>query len=215
MLCILFLTEESSKNILYSIQDHIVVDYWSYQNIIELYKLVRLGMAKIVNPSFEKNAEEIASKIADYHGRMLARTISSVNTPSTVLGGSPHWCSLTESLIYIDTLGKKIFQLLPKTRTCECMVMEQCVGFAIPTSDSSPGNLFLFVGLEDRIVEVSVKDKKILRILVAIPEGTITPGRFSDAKCSQDGILHAGNKGRAPIAPYLQYDHNFLHTALQ
>lgn len=116
------------------------------------------------------------------------------NAAMSVLGESPHWCSITQSLFYIDILACKIHRYIPAINYCETMQMEQQVGFVIPTNLTTASNILLIVGLENSIVEVNFTEKLILRTVAVVPHASTNhfEKRFNDGKCSFDGSLYAG-----------------------
>lgn len=117
--------------------------------------------------------------------------------PKTILGESPLWHRPTNSLIFIDILGKTVHNFYPKTGATQSMVFDQLVGFAVPTNHSRKDRLILFVGLENKIVEVDLGNQRILREVLEVPPKYYTRGmRFNDAKCSADGELYAGYMSR-------------------
>ena len=71
---------------------------------------------------------------------------------------------------------------------------DQLVRFAVSTSASTEDHLILFVGLDDKIVEVDFTMKHIIRVVIFTPRDATKPGRFNDAKCAPDpdDTLHAG-----------------------
>jgi sugar lactone lactonase YvrE len=140
----------------------------------------------VVPQSFAKNISKSVTAMEK------TLTISTVNCPTTILGESPLWCSITKSLIYIDINGKKIYQLRPSQLKIESMSMSQLIGFAVPTADSTSSKLILIVGLEDHVAEVNFTEKRIIRKVAITPITTTYPGRFNDAKCSPKGNLYAG-----------------------
>lgn len=112
--------------------------------------------------------------------------------PPTVLGESPHWCAITESLFYIDITAMTIFRYIPSSKVTESMVMKSAVGFAIPTSTTVPSKIILYVGLEKDIVEVNFTTKEVMRTVSTIPSSITTNCRFNDGKCNSRGQLYAG-----------------------
>ena len=118
--------------------------------------------------------------------------VEEVEVPATILGESPHWCSITDSLFYIDITGKTIYQYIPSSNSSNSMVMDSVVGFAVPTNESTPENIILFVGLESEVIEVNFSTKEILHVISTIT-GVPTDGcRFNDGKCNAAGRLYAG-----------------------
>jgi sugar lactone lactonase YvrE len=135
--------------------------------------------------SFEKNVGPMPEVMED------SVALASISAPPCRLGETPLWCSLSNSLIFVDIMGKKVFQYYLETNKTNFMSFEKEVGFAIPTTDTTPETLMLFVGVEDRIMEVNFTEKKIVRRIVnVLTEGSL--GRFNDAKCSPNGNLYAG-----------------------
>ena len=118
--------------------------------------------------------------------------IEEISVPSTVHGESPHWCSITGSLFYVDIKAKTIYQYVPSTKRTESMTFNSFVGFAIPTSRSTTTKIILFVGLESEIVEVNFTTKEILRVVSTLPEDTSLDCRFNDGKCNHEGRLYTG-----------------------
>lgn len=115
------------------------------------------------------------------------------NAPQTSLGESPLWCKITQTLLYIDILGKKVHNYCPKTGETQTMQFEQSVGFAVPTSRSKKDQLIVLVGLENKIVELDLSVQHILRTVLHVPESIYIKGmRFNDGKCNPDGELFAG-----------------------
>ena len=121
----------------------------------------------------------------------------------SILGESPHYCNITNQIIYVDINGKRIIVYDPKTNSSSSMQMSQMVAFAIPTNETRKRKdgtmLYLVVGLEDRIVEVNFTDKIIMRTISEIPSTILNQKdsdsiflRFNDGKASPDGELYAG-----------------------
>jgi sugar lactone lactonase YvrE len=115
------------------------------------------------------------------------------NIPLTKLGGSPLWIKSSQSLVFVDILGKSVSCFCPKSDMTLTMTFEQYVGFAVPTSRTKKDQLILLVGLENKIVEIDLTDQQILRTVLFIPEKFYSKGmRFNDGKCSPDGELFVG-----------------------
>jgi gluconolactonase len=114
--------------------------------------------------------------------------------PRTVLGDSPLWCAVTNSLVYVDILMKTVHNFNPASGNTESMIFNEFVGFAIPSTSSTPGKLIVVVGLETKIVEADISRQQILRTLVEVPSKFCSAKgmRFNDAKCSPSGDLFAG-----------------------
>lgn len=120
-------------------------------------------------------------------------TVSEVEqAPGCILGESPHWCAITKSLFYIDIQGKKIHRFVPATKLTETMKMDQQVGFAIPSANTTVDTIVLFAGLEDCITEVNFTDMVQNRVLCVVPGKDIKDKRFNDGKCNPSGRLYAG-----------------------
>jgi sugar lactone lactonase YvrE len=118
--------------------------------------------------------------------------VEEVPVPPTVLGESPHWCAITESLFYIDITAKTIFRYIPSAKKTESMIMDSAVGFAIPTSATVSSKIILYVGLEKNVVEVNFTTKEVLRIVSSLPSSVTDNCRFNDGKCNSRGQLYAG-----------------------
>ena len=118
--------------------------------------------------------------------------VEEVSVPPTVLGESPHWCAITESLFYIDITAKTIFRYIPSSNKTESMLMDSAVGFAIPTSTAVSSKIIMYVGLEKNIVEVNFTTKEVLRIVSSLPSNMTVNCRFNDGKCNSRGQLYAG-----------------------
>ncbi len=115
------------------------------------------------------------------------------NIPLTILGGSPLWIKSSQSLLFVDILGKSVSCFCSKSGTTLTMTFEQLVGFAIPTTRTKKDQVILLVGLENKIVEIDLSDQQILRTVLLIPEKFYSKGmRFNDGKCSPDGELFVG-----------------------
>ena len=118
--------------------------------------------------------------------------VEEVIVPPTLHGESPHWCSISECLFYIDIAAKSVYSYSPSTNTVDSMVMNSTVGFAVPTSRTTARKVILFVGLEFEILEVDFTSKEILRVVSSLPENVSKNSRFNDGKCNHDGRLYAG-----------------------
>ena len=118
--------------------------------------------------------------------------VEEVCVPSTELGESPYWCSITDSLFYVDITAKLICQYCPASKAFQSMKMVSAVGFAVPTQKTKRCEIILFVGLEDRIVEVNFTTKEVLRTVTILPDDIISESRFNDGKCDCNGRLYAG-----------------------
>lgn len=121
----------------------------------------------------------------------------------SILGESPHYCRITNQIIYVDINGKRIIVYDLITDSSSSMQMSQKVAFAIPTTETRKRKdgtmLYLVVGLEDRIVEVNFTDKIIIRTISEIPSTILHQKdsdsimlRFNDGKASPDGEIYAG-----------------------
>ena len=118
--------------------------------------------------------------------------VEEVCVPFTTLGESPYWCSITDSLFYVDITAKLICQYYPSSKAFQSMKMGSDVGFAIPTQKTRRCEIILFVGLEDKIVEVNFTTKEVLRTVTTLPDDLISESRFNDGKCDCNGRLYAG-----------------------
>lgn len=116
-------------------------------------------------------------------------SVTSLRGPLTLYGTSPFWEPVTESLIYADSQGKSIIRYIPRMNNYEVMTLEQQVGFVVPTMQVSKTSIRLFAGLEDRIVEIDIILKVIIRTIVRIPDDLKINGRFNGGRCSPNGIL--------------------------
>ena len=143
-------------------------------------------------PSWSPVATPILSQIV--HSKLIKEPeIREVeDAPGCILGESPHWCAITKSLFYIDIQGKKIHRYDPASKSVDTMSTEQQVGFAIPSVKTVANKIILIVGLEDSITEVNFTDKKVIRVLSAVPEKDLKDKRFNDGKCNPTGRLYAG-----------------------
>ncbi len=113
--------------------------------------------------------------------------------PRSVLGESPLWCKVTQSLLFIDILGKSVHNFYPKSGLTQSMSFDQLVGFATPSSKSKKDQLIVLVGLENKIVELDMAEQQIIRTVLIVPEKYYLKGmRFNDGKCSPEGELFAG-----------------------
>jgi sugar lactone lactonase YvrE len=110
----------------------------------------------------------------------------------SILGESPYWCTITNSLFYVDISGRNVFQYDPMDQSTKHMSMPQAVGFAVPTTKTTQTNIILYVGLENCIVEVNFSEKRIMRTVVSVPHDTAVGCRFNDGKCNSEGILYGG-----------------------
>lgn len=123
----------------------------------------------------------------------LPRVLPEKNAPKCILGDSPRWCEDTQTLIYVDICGKSVHNYNPVTGVTQSMNFDQQVGFAIPTVSTKKDSLFLYVGLEDRIVEVDMTRNKKLSVIAQVPSQYYREQtRFNDAECTPEGILYAG-----------------------
>ena len=131
----------------------------------------------------------------DAGGSRLSRRfmfVEEVGVPMTELGESPHWCSITESLFYVDITANLVCQYSPSSKVFQSMKMDSAVGFAIPTEQTKRSQITLLVGLEDRIVEVNFTTKNVIRTVATLPDNLTTDCRFNDGKCNHHGRLYAG-----------------------
>lgn len=125
---------------------------------------------------------------------VISMEVVSASAPC-VLGESPHYCSVTNNIIYVDINGKRILVYDLQSNVTTSMQLSQMVGFAIPTTTTRKGgSLYLIVGLEDRIVEVNFTDRTIIRTIAEVPTNVpeISNSRFNDGKASPSGKLYAG-----------------------
>lgn len=124
----------------------------------------------------------------------------------TFSGDSVLWCNVGECLIYVDTDGKQVFAYYPGEQTTISMSFQESVGFAVPTSLSREDKLVLFVGLEQKILEVNLSENRILRTVATVPMEFYQKGmRFSCAKSSPDGVLYAGYMHRDWVSGFKGY----------
>ena len=113
--------------------------------------------------------------------------------PKCLLGESPKWFESLKILVYIDIFSCKLFTYSLIDEEVFEMQFTQSIGFAIPSSNLSPDQILLLVGLEDQVVEVEVKSKSILRKIVMVPDKFFQKWRrFNDGECNPDGILFSG-----------------------
>lgn len=136
--------------------------------------------------SFEKNRID-AGALATYFKMSITGIEAS---PHLKFAANPHWCHTTHSLIYVDISGREVVRYI--SRIVQRMIFDEEVSFAIPTSDTTEEELFLFVGLEDKIVEVNFTRQMIIREVAQIPFELASNGRFIHAKCSPNGTLYIG-----------------------
>jgi sugar lactone lactonase YvrE len=143
--------------------------------------------------------------------------------PLCLLGESPRYSWVTNSLIFIDILSKKVYVCNLSNNETESMEFDQMVAFALPTSETEKDGLFLHVGLEKCIIEVDWSSKSVVRTVAKISPSIYQKGmRFNDANCSPSGELFAGymhtqwrdgNKGylyRLIIPASLQSDDEYI-----
>jgi sugar lactone lactonase YvrE len=117
-------------------------------------------------------------------------SISSITAPPTILGNSPIWCGVTNTFLYVDTVGKAVLRYNPTTQKTDIMKFDQYTGFVVPTAATTSDELIVFVGLEDRILEVNFTYKNIIRVIYTVTGELAVQGRFACAKCSEKGILY-------------------------
>jgi sugar lactone lactonase YvrE len=113
-------------------------------------------------------------------------SVSLVKTsPSVAYATTPFWCEITQCLWYCDMFGKEVVCFSDKDETSEKMGFPQQVAFAIPTAFTTVNSTQLFVGLEDKVVEVDWNTKTIVREVLCLPPNT----RIVSGKCSPLGTL--------------------------
>ena len=137
--------------------------------------------------SFEKNRGTYPESLPCHFNLSITAIEKS---PSVKFGSTPHWCSKSYSLIYVDVFGRQVIQF--SSRLFHKMSFESDVAFAIPSSDTTERELILIVGLEDKILEVNFTKQIILRELATLPFDLASNGRFVHAKCSPNGTLYIG-----------------------
>ena len=113
------------------------------------------------------------------------------------VGSSVLWCSQIKCFILIDCSCKTIYTYHTvhndKISYSDKMELDENLTFAVPTLKTSfNGDLYLLVGLEDRIVEINFSKKKIVKVISMIRDLNFDTGRFVEAKCSPEGTLITG-----------------------
>jgi sugar lactone lactonase YvrE len=97
-------------------------------------------------------------------------------------------------VFYVDTFGKSIIQYNPRTDESEVMVLDELIGFAVPTSETTKSALRLIVGFEKDIVEVNFSKKQVMRTICSVTDDMmVMNGRFNGAKCSPHGYLYVNH----------------------
>jgi gluconolactonase len=110
---------------------------------------------------------------------------SIVTSPSMAYASTPFWCQVTQSLWYSDLYGKQVIRFFTVTESYDKMEFDQQVAFVIPTAFTTTKSTVLFVGLEDKIVEVDWQTKSIVREVFKFAENE----RLVSGKCSPMGTL--------------------------
>jgi len=105
-----------------------------------------------------------------------------------VLGEGPCWQTQTQSLFWVDILGKKLFKSKPfKDSTYEQFEMDQQIGTVAPCAKD---NSTMIVALQKGIYSYNLNSKESK--CIANPEEHLPNNRFNDGKCDPQGRFWAG-----------------------
>lgn len=132
-------------------------------------------------------------------------SISSMSGPYLKHGTNAIWEPISNTLLFVDVYSKKIVRYNPQTHDHDEMVLDQLVGFAVPTSQCTKSTLRLFVGLEDSIVEVDFTRKIVMRTIGLVSEDLRPNGRFNGGKCSPNGVLYVNFVQTIPMQSPIEF----------
>lgn len=124
------------------------------------------------------------------------------------LGECILWCGRTQSLLWTDILGRKLWRHRPKSGETKQWDMPERLGcFALTGSDDR-----LLLGLESRLAWFDAGTGDVMTILEVEPD--VAGTRVNDGRCDRQGRFVFGTMneaaGRAPIGRFYRLNHN-LH----
>ncbi len=112
--------------------------------------------------------------------------ISVCNTFVTTLGESPYWNPETKSLVYVDMLGKKLFDFTPSTKEFKTWDMPDIIGCANPLNDTT-----CVIGIASGIYAFDMVNETYQELWKR-EDYTLPSVRFNDGKCDSKGNLWIG-----------------------
>lgn len=119
-------------------------------------------------------------------------------------GEGPHWDPQTNSLLYVDMLGKgSVHRWNADTGKDEFITLDDTVSFVIPTTKGD-----YLIGLGLKLARLDWSTKKVT-VLHEVDHGT--KNRFNDAKCDPSGRLWAGTMGFMHDVVKLKFDMENAH----
>lgn len=123
----------------------------------------------------------------------MAPVVEKVCEPVS-LGEGPHWDAPSQTLYYVDIMGKKLFKYVPATKERAAVLLDDVVGFAVPV-EGRP-NVFV-AGLKKRVVLVTWDGRSEIPELVenlfeVQRDVDIDLLRINDGKADPSGRVWAG-----------------------
>ena len=118
----------------------------------------------------------------------MRHIITTLEAPAAVHGEGICYEVHTDTLFWVDILGKKIFKYQRATQECQCFAMPEQIGFAIPMLER--GQCWrLLCGLESGLAWFDLKLQQLHWL--GNPEPDLPGNRFNDAKLDNYGRLWA------------------------
>ncbi|XP_017785379.1 PREDICTED: regucalcin-like [Nicrophorus vespilloides] len=116
---------------------------------------------------------------------------------ATELGEGPHWDQRTQSLYYVDIIGKTIHKYTPATEKHSKAQLDENVSIIIP-KDGEPEKFI--VTMNRKIVDIewdgTSPNVKNIKILTEVDkENSVNTNRINDGKCDPKGRLWFGTMG--------------------
>lgn len=127
----------------------------------------------------------------------MAPVVEKVLEP-VLLGEGPHWDAPTQTLYYVDIIGKKLFKYVPSTKEHTSITLDDLLGFAVPV-EGRP-NVFV-AGLKKRIALVTWDGKSenpelVENLLEVQADAKIDELRINDGKADPNGRVWAGTMSK-------------------
>ncbi|WP_307178137.1 SMP-30/gluconolactonase/LRE family protein [Duganella sp. Root1480D1] len=128
------------------------------------------------------------------------------------LGECILWCDRTQSLLWTDILGRKLWRHRPSSgETKQWDMPERLASFALTASESR-----LLLGLEGRLAWFDFATGEVMTIVEV--EADVAGTRLNDGRCDRQGRFVFGTMneavGRAPIGRFYRLAHNLQLEAL-
>ncbi|CAH1118002.1 unnamed protein product [Phaedon cochleariae] len=138
------------------------------------------------------------------------------NVESTELGEGPHWDADTQSLYYVDIIGKSIHRYVPATQTYTKAVIDtnKNVSLIIPVRGEK-NKFVVTIGRQLVLIDwdgVS-KNVSIIKILYEVENDPDSlDNRINDGKCDPSGRIWAGTMGPERELGHFENEKGSLYT---